>query len=433
MLIRFAVSNFRSIRSEAEVSLTASATKELPDALVDLAPVVARGVRVLAVYGANASGKTNLIRAMMFMSNAVANSHRIWSPSAAVPVEPFILDSESRGRASRFEVDLLLAGVRYTYGFELDSVQVVSEWLFAYPNGKRQRWFERSSDKGANFWFGPNFSGENKVIQSLTRPNSLFLSAAAQNGHAQLLPLYEWFTTRWLFVNPSAREALVNTTAAMCSDPARRRAVISMLAAADLGIVDVEVTEEELDERTKQALSSLIIAVQGPGTPVQEPPKSPSFGRVPRVSLKHETIADGPLVSMRFEDESEGTRALFSLAGPVIRALDSGGTLCVDELDASLHPLMALSLVKVFNSSATNPKNAQLIFNTHDTHLLDPTLLRRDQIWFAEKDREGATHIYPLSDFQPRRGENLERGYLQGRYGAVPFVRAADFIETLDG
>ena len=411
MIIRFAVENFRSIRERQELSWVASALKDLEQMTTDVPSVGVSLLHVLAIYGANASGKTSVLRALSFMTHAVVNSQGSWRPTGPIPIQPFLLDEESNGRTSYFDIDLIIDGVRINYGFELDSSQVHREWLYAYPRGKKQIWFERQSGSEKEFHFGKHLQGENRSIQSLTRANSLFLSAAAQNGHQQLLPLFQWFATKLDVVNFSRRGGVSMKAAELCKEPSGRAALLKLLAAADLGIVDVDITERKLDEKTEGALRAFINSLSE---------KEAEFdAKLPEIRLKHQA-ADGKSVALRFDDESEGTKALLSLAFPVLHAIKEGGLLCVDELDASLHPLLALEIIKAFLDPALNVRGAQLIFNTHDVNLLDSEILRRDQIWFTEKDGEGSTHIYPLSDFRTRRHENLKRGYLQGRYGAVP-------------
>ncbi len=204
-------------------------------------------------------------------------------------------------------------------------------------------------------------------------------------------------------------------SAELCQTNEGRAAVLRFLTAADLGIVGIEVAEEEVGEEILQALEAIrpIFGKRGGEAPLF--PKT-----VQNVAFQHKG-AKGD-VSIPLNYESDGTQALFRLLGPAISVLSTGGVLCVDELDASLHPILAKALVAAFNQPESNPKAAQLIFNTHDTNLLDSNVLRRDQIWFTEKDSDGATHLYPLSEFKPRKGENFERGYLQGRYGGIPFI-----------
>jgi hypothetical protein len=351
---------------------------------------------------------------LAFMAGAVIKSQREWSPSGPMPREPFLLDSSSIEQPSTFEADILIDGTRYRYSFSLSATRVLSESLLAYPNGKKQTWFERDSSREVEFRFGKNLSGENKTIQNLTRPNSLFLSAAAQNAHQQLLPIYEWFDKKLDVVNPARLSTLRLSAVRMCDSPEGRSTLLELLSAADLGIVDLDVAEKQVDEKFSSAFRVFMKTVTD-----TEPPAD-ALPPMPEIHLRHKAANVTHPVALDFDQESDGTKALFSLAAPIFHTLASGGVLCVDELDTSLHPLLALQVVKTFSQLRTNPRNAQLIFNTHDTNLLDSDVLRRDQIWFAEKDTGGATHVYPLSDFKPRRQENLEKGYLQGRYGAVP-------------
>lgn len=413
MLLRFAIQNFRSIRDRQEISLVASSLKDVEQPKIAIESLGLDVLRVMAIYGANASGKTSVLRALAYMANAVLQSQRSWPPSGPIPTEPFQLDAESNARPSTFEIDIVIDGTRYNYGFELDSKRVFAEWLLAYPRGKKQTWFRRSTTDGdAQFRFGKNLLGENRAIQNLTRPNSLFLSAAAQNGHQQLLPIFKWFSDRLDVVNPARRQMLQFSAARLCETDEGRRALLRFLSAADLGIVDVDVKERDVGEKFQNAFRIFLKSITETELP-EEPAK------FPEIHLRHQAGGRAP-VALDFDDESDGTKALFALAAPVFHALSTGGVLCVDELDSSLHPILALHVVRAFVDPDTNTTGAQLIFNTHDTNLLDVDLLRRDQIWFTEKDQGGATHVYPLSDFRPRRQENLKRGYLQGRYGGVP-------------
>jgi uncharacterized protein len=443
VLIRFRVRNFRSLKEEQELSLVASTSlKDTAKAVTHIEGLNLGLLRVAAIYGANASGKTNVIKALQYMAGAVQNSQRIWSPEGAIPREPFLLDPQSKGDPSAFEVDLLLQGVRFNYGFTLNDSEVLREWLNAYLTGKkpikRQVWFER---EGKTFTFGKKLAGDNRAIARLTRPNSLFLSAAAQNGHEALLPLYKWFAERFEHV-PRERALFARETAQMCKEEGIKSRVLQSLQAADIGVVGLEVREEDffplfpdrvsetdrLSERDRAALAGMEKALRELRDRVKEVSgRSDPLEKRQVLSLihkgpKHSQVPLGP------ESESDGTIALFGLLGPIVRAIEFGGTLCVDELDASLHPLLALEVVRLFNDPKLNPQGAQIIFTTHDTNILDQASLRRDQIWFTEKDAEGGTHLYPLTDFKPRKNENLERGYLQGRYGAVPFVGSTDFF-----
>lgn len=427
MLLRFRVKNYRSFRDEQELSLVASKLQDGESTYrVEAVP---DGVLCAAgTYGANASGKSNVIKAFAYMKRAVENSQRNWNPEEAINVDPFRLDSDARGEPSTFEVDLLLNGVRFEYGFTLDSSRVVSEWLYAYPSARRQLWFLRTGDaEGQEVKIGKHLQGENRAIQNLMRRNSLFLSAAAQNNHDQLTPIYRWFSnsTRVLGLDETMGFYLNSSTAEICRQDLYRDWMTQFLAAADLGIVGFDVAER-IDDPKLANLRTKFFDLLAEDMPNFSPPAAKDFP--PTIRLRHRAKELSEGVPFESEDESAGTLAWLNLSGPISHALTTGATVFADELDASLHPLLAVELVKVFNDFDINVNHAQLIFNTHDTNLLESANLRRDQIWFVEKDIEGASHLYPLTDFTPRKSENLERGYLQGRYGAIPFLSLSDSL-----
>ena len=404
--------------------MASTSLKDTPEAVTRVGGLNLGLLRVASIYGANASGKTNVIKALAFMGNAVRESQRSWAPEGPIPREPFLLDPQSKSDPSTFTVDLLLDGTRFHYGFTLNDREIAKEWLEAYPTGRRQMWFTREAK---TFIFGKKLIGDNRAIERLTRQNSLFLSAAAQNGHEALLPLYKWFAERFEYV-PRERTRFAGETAQMCKQEGIKSRVLQSLRAADLGVVGLEVREEDLFPAVHQATE------EGDRAMLEEIEKGLrdladhwNVGKTQVLSLIHQG-AQHARVPLGQESESDGTVALSGLLGPVVRLIGVGGTLCVDELDASLHPLLALEVVRLFNDPKLNPRGAQIIFTTHDTNILDRASLRRDQIWFTEKDDEGGTHLYPLTDFKPRKNENLERGYLQGRYGAVPFIGSTDFF-----
>jgi predicted ATPase len=296
----------------------------------------------------------------------------------------------------------------------------LEEWLHAWPHGKKQVWFER--DNGT-YKFGENLKGENKLIEDVTRPNALFLSAAAQLNHPQLQPIYSWFRAIRV-INLLGRRFV----------PLRGRTEYELTRLLDDDASDAhqqavsprEKSPELLLERFRNLLKMADIGIEGLRLGKSE------ADDVPRRSiyLKHKSEFDTAWLPLR--EESQGTRSLFDIALPMLRVIPKGGILLVDELERSLHPALARQIIRQFNDPAANPKNAQIIFTTHDTNLLGTALgepaLRRDQVWLTEKDAAGATVLYPLTDYKPRKAENLERGYLQGRYGAIPFL--GDFLVT---
>jgi len=424
MLIEFRVENHRSLRDEQVLTMEAGRVGDEADLRPRHVPGHAEGLLPVAVlYGANASGKSNVLSALAFMRDAVVDSHRQWSPDGGVPRDPFAWGPK-RTEPSLFEASLLLDEVRYQYGFVASDECFLEEWLHAWPNGKKQVWFERD---GATFKFGDNLKGENKLIQEVTRPNALFLSAAVQHKHEQLQPAFSWFASLRTS-NVPVGEYLKRRVRADYS--ARTLTYLTRVCdefsfESDLPVlISNESSTEPLVARFRALLRHADLGIEDLRTEKAGPGDADSRPGRPRCRLKHHSQSSDAWLPL--DEESQGTQALFRLALPTLQAIQDGGAIIVDELDASLHPALAQEIVRQFNDPATNPHNAQLIFTTHDTNLLGTNLgepaLRRDQVWLTEKDNDGGTVLYPLTDYKPRKAENLQRGYLQGRYGAIPFL-----------
>ncbi len=425
MLLRFRFKNHRSFRDEQELSMVANKYSD-PDGVVRHFKKFGEGILpVAAVYGANASGKSNLLKALDYFQDAVIESHRRWKPDGGVPRDPF-LGGHGRDTISEYEIDFLLGETRYQFGFSVDAKVIREEWLYAYPSPRRQVWYRRKA--GSKIEFGTMMPGAKRSIETLTRPNSLFLSAAVQNANESLEPIYKWLTSSLSFapISPVPRSVLHSSLSRHIQQHKDLEvALLPLVRGADLGIEQIRVVEEKMPPEAAEIIGSIMNAIRR-ASPEQDVPDIPSSQAELRFVHRggHE---------FRSEQESNGTLSYFALLSQVLSALGTGGTLCVDELDSSLHPLLALRIVRLFQSKVSNPKGAQLIFNTHDTNILSHAGLRRDQIWFCEKAKDGATTIYPLSDFKPRKEENLEAGYLQGRYGAIPFLNEEAFEEALSG
>jgi hypothetical protein len=420
VLLRFRFSNFRSFRAEQELSLIAGPFTDLPDVVRHPAGLKEGVLPGAAIYGANASGKTNVIQAMGFMASAVSFSHRDWTPDGPVPRQPFIANEESKREPSEVEADFLLAGVRHRYGFRVDSQAVLEEWLYVYPKGKKQTWFHRKW--GNPIVFSNKMPGENRVIENLTRQNSLFLSAAAQNAHEALMPVFIWLSGLLFVIGD--RSKYRRHTARLCSQLDYRNEIARLVSVADLGIAEMSVEDTKFPDKAKEIVEAAATLL-----PPQDKAAWPETLQVIRLLHRLGDTA----VPFKMDQESDGTLAYLALLGPAVDAIKKGTPLLIDELDASLHPLLAIQLLRLFNTPSSNPKGAQLIFNTHDTNLLSGGVLRRDQIWFTEKGNDATSHLYPLSDFKPRREENLQNGYLQGRYGAIPFINPDAFLLRFEG
>ena len=416
MLMRFGVANYRSIREYQEISLVASALKD-----AGAAPIVIDGVRepilpFLTIYGANASGKTNLLRAFAFFRDSILKSHRINTPTGNISRRVFALDSHSKARPCRFDCDFVVEDVRYHYGFSATDEEFEEEWLYAFPKGNRQKLFSR--ERNNKISFGKNLKGKNSTIASLMRPNSLFLSAAAQNGHDQLLVLYSYFESNWHGVVGAGVD--VRKLSALVSTRGVDDRLMSFLKHADIGIKSARIEEETAPaefERIVERFQNVISEEFSSSEKIQFEFQT----KRPKVAFGHQTEGDEEFF-LGLASESRGTLRLLDLIFPILNVIDNGGVLFVDEIDSSLHSLLAIRLLEAFGKSDSNRRRAQLIFTTHDTNLLCSDVVRRDQVWFCEKDEYGATSIYPLTDIKTRNTDNLEKGYLQGRFGAVPFL-----------
>lgn len=422
MLIEFNVTNYLSIRETQSLTMSAAVLSELGKNRFDTKlKGLPNLLRSAAIYGPNASGKSNLVMAMEFMKEFVESSSKEMQEGESINVIPFLFERESRSSASEFEAVFIKENVRYQYGFSVTLERVVHEWLFAYPEGRAQRWFERQYDEDTQhevWYFGPKFKGNRKVLRNATRTNALFLSTAIQLNNEYLKPVFKWFNDLRVV---SAERIHPEFTIRLLEDNNEKRNVIDFMNAADLSISDILVDKKELsiDELPEEILSEMDISTEE----IQRLPKKKSVkaGRID-LSFLHLADAGDELIPIDFKSESAGTKKLFELAGPWLNVLEDGIILVIDEFDRSLHPLISRFLVELINDPTKSKNNAQLIFTTHDTTILDKELLRRDQIWFMEKDEYNSTQLYPLTDFKPRKGEALQKGYLQGRYGALPFV-----------
>lgn len=411
MLLEFRVKNFRSIRDEQILSLAASkdenlqATHTIPTGIKTTPRVVA----VATLYGGNASGKSNIIRAMQFMRSVVLESASSMQPGQLFSLQPFLLE-ESPDDVAAFEVTVVLDGCRYQYGFGLTCRRVVHEFLYVYKAFKPQRWFERRYDASSGldaYEFGAGLKGPKNVWESTTRENSLFLSMAAQLNSDALRPLFDWFANSLVVINEQAQVSPAFSLRMLQQDDGRRD-ICGFLAQADKSIEDVAVTTRKLPRHSIHYDPEQCKAEIKP----QE---------VEEFQLKFAHKSGSKKVIFDLKDESKGTRNMLFLAGPLLHILRNGLILFVDELDAGLHTFIVRRLVKLFYSEEYNSKGAQLIFTAHDTSLLDAEgLYRRDQIWFVDKDASQASILTSLISCSPRKNEAIRRGYLACRYGGVP-------------
>ncbi len=415
MLLEFTVKNFRSIQDAQTFSMVANKDSSLqePNCFDSGLPSIPKLIRSAVIYGPNASGKSNLILAMGMMKDVVINSAvRIREGDKFVNVTPFLFDKTSREEPTEFEITYLEDGVRYQYGFALNATRIVKEWLLAYKASKPQRWFERNyNNETQNYeWYFGSYlleSQKHKLWEESTRDNGLFLSTAVNLNSDQLRPIYNWFYYKLIIILGGTPLGL---NPEYLKNHENKLNVIKFLQAADLNITDIE--------HKRQKVKRFGFRHDFSGSTTIEPPQDDEISII-NFCHKDNNNED---IQLPFEHESHGTQKLSSYAETILTALSNGCVFVVDELEAGLHPKMVKFIIGLFQDRELNAKNAQLIFSTHQTSLLDTDLLRRDQIWFMEKNNKDASVLYPLTDYSPRASENIEKGYLQGRYGAIPFL-----------
>jgi uncharacterized protein len=421
MLLQFTVGNYKSFKEKATLSLEATADDWLEEQNV-AAMGERRLVKSAAIYGPNAGGKSNFLAAMAQFRQWIKSSSKDMQAGEKIPVVPFRLHFDTESAPSFFELALLNNGTRYRYGFEATAERVISEWLFSQRDSIREtRLFTREVGR---IEASDSFR-EGRGLEERTRPNALFLSVVAQFNGEIAGGLLHWMD-RFRNVHGLEDSNYMRFTADRLKDREYARLIHELAKKADMGIERLK----SLDIAPSDAVKSL-------------PPEVPDqlqrgilAGELSAFTIKTYHMKygakNGAGVPVEFDlrtDESAGTQKFIALTGPFLHTLKNGTILFIDELEARLHPLLTKALVGLFNSSA-NTKNAQLIFATHDEGLLEPKHIRRDQVWFVEKDDFGASRFYSLSEFKGVRKETkFAKEYLLGQFGGVPHL--GDFDETL--
>jgi hypothetical protein len=425
LLLGFRVENYRSIRDSQQVTLTRTRRNQRDGFnRPDVAPA-------LALFGANASGKSNFLKAMRLMHQMVESSARF--SDRRLPFEPFLLD-DSPLPATTFEIDFEVDGIRYSYEFAYDAEAIRTERLLSWPHGRQRMLFERETDSSDGWYFGDSLSGANQALAKATRPNVLLFSMAELLNHDTLAPLHEAFVELLRFVGMDATplsRLLDETLEAIQNDPHLLNRVAGLVKRADLGVLGIEIEEDEEAQRMKESARKLFESLSKEPDGFNVVFDGGERTLVPR--LRH--VGRGGEVALPFSSESLGTRNFIAILGPILQRLASGGVLVVDELDTSLHARLVNELVRLFQDPSVNRRQAQLILSTHDVTIMmnsgDYNVLDRDQVWFARKVRGGTTEIYALASFPVRSTEAFSRAYLMDRYGAVPRIERDSFAAFL--
>ncbi len=425
MLIDFSVENFLSIKEEVCFSLLASSDKSLDNNLITGEKALKKNslLRSAVLYGANASGKSNILKALDNLKYLVVTSSQN-IPGQKIRFLPFKLDEKCLSKPSKFNINFVQGGIRYNYKVSFTSEKVIDESLYYYPKGTEAIIFERNDTINYKFTIDKS---KQKGMAERTLENVFYLSNSAQQNYDKTLKPFEWFSNVLNVIGPTERLDKYATVKLMDKDEKWKNVVLGALVVADLGISDLHASIKEV---TLEDLSKLSPADQN----LDNLSFSPKKYHASQIDLKffhngfdekHNKID----VQFDIDEESDGTQRLFSLIGPWMNSLKNGSILVIDELDSKLHPFLCEYLIGMFNNPEINTSNSQLVFTTHNSTFLDQDIFRRDQIWFTEKDAEfGNTNLFSLLEFKQRRDANIEKGYLAGRYGAVPFIKNIESV-----
>ncbi|WFS63965.1 ATP-binding protein [Pseudodesulfovibrio thermohalotolerans] len=444
MIIEFVVDNFRSIKNEQVLSLIAEGEKDNhpENYLTTDQPSDIAILKTAAIYGANASGKTTLLEALLLFRELVLSSMEYKIDEIISYYEPHRLDEQYENKPTKFEIEFLAPDLyeketnqRYNYSISYNKKFILSEELLIFKSTKPSTLFKRESDSPVKW--GEYLKGKKQTIESILLDNQLFLSVAGNTKDHPLNVIYRFFRD----CISSFRS--VGIIGGMELDSYTRRQLTGehsdtfaqkltqLLKAADTGIQGIRVKEVKMD-------SVEGLKIEGAPAIPDEFLELIKKDLASRPFAVHDKYNGEELIGVQEFDimkESQGTIQLFDLAGPVIETLQAGSTLIIDEISTSLHPDITKFIISLFHSKKTNPFNAQLIFSTHDIITLTSDIFRRDQIWFTQKDNYGATSLFSLLEFGKnivRKGTNFGSWYLKGKFGALPFINRNLFIPFED-
>ena len=425
MLIEFKFGNFRSFRDEAVLSMEAMGLGRLKNCLISYNSM--KLIPSVAIYGKNGGGKSNVIRAFWLAVQFIKNAQRTQHENAKIPVKPFLLNDYSKDEPTFFEFTYVLDNVKYIYGFSATKEKIFSEYLYHSPKGQKATVFTRTEQK---FTFTEE-KAKRKLISEAVAPNQLFFSVACTMNDADCMRAMKWFRDYVFFSRDYADipEQLLEYS----NDKNMLAAISGYAKAADLGIGKMEFefkdevvkdfeSEKNIPEEIRFALTAFMQNLKE-NSNISEIGLQKSEVRA--TSYHNGINKNGIKTSFTLElsDESDGTRKLMSIAPAIESVLNNGGIVLVDELEKELHPMLVNYIVAKFQSKTSNPNGAQLIFTTHNTELLNMELMRKDQLYFADKNRkDGASELYSIGDFSTKTADNIRKGYLAGKYGATPDI-----------
>lgn len=440
MLIEYKVSNFRSIYKEQSFNMIAvnSYKEKIDTNIIQYTPQM-NLLKSTAIYGPNASGKSNLLESLDILKQLVLYSSTKFNVSSELPITPFAFGESSKNEPTSFEITFVENYIKYIFGLVLNKERILEEYLIAYPNLQPQTWYIRMYDeksKEYKYQFGNFLKGQKKTWERATKKNALFLSTAINlqdDENNQLLPIHNWFLSKLTSVSISGWSDRLSKE--YCNNDDTKNQIVKFLQLAGIDIKDIVVETEKReglfdelkneDEELKNSLKQMETLLNK----LISEEKREELKKNTKIKFIH---SNGIILSLN--EQSDGTKKLFSFSSHWLKSLNDGRVLFIDELNDNLHPALVRLLVDMFNDKDLNQNNAQLIFTTHETSILNQNVLRRDQVWFADRDEILSTKIYPLSDFKPRKDyENIENSYLVGRYGALPYFNKIAYKMQLLG
>ena len=436
MLIRFITSNFLSFRDEIEFSMVpGKAHKHNHHVIKNGSRTGIDGLKSAVIYGANAAGKSNLVAAMEFAKDLIVDGTK---PLRAIQRKPFRLSKEHSELPTKFEFEMIVGKKAYNYGFEYNSQHVISEWLYQISKSANKMLFERSTDENNVVTVQPglpNLRGQAAsqfgFVAKGTRENQLFLTESVDRNLPYFKDIYSWFDEQLVFIFPHSRFSIESQ---LDKDLSFGEALAQFLREFDTGIFSINLQQiDESDVKVPKEIFDRIGENLKPGKGVvismngRYLVKKDDNGQLEysKLVFRHQMNRSDELTTFEVADESDGTQRLIDLLPVMIDQRDSGRVFFIDEIDRSLHPLASYRLLEMFLNQNSTSESSQLIVTTHESSLLDLDLLRRDEIWFVEKNRESSSHVYSLEEFAPRYDRDIRKGYLMGRFGAIPIVNSS--------
>ena len=424
MLLQFSVNNYKSIKDTITFSMATTSKDEGNSFNIGKYELLKSAI----IYGANASGKSNFLKAMAFMGKIVLNKNKVIQSTDTLEHFPFKLNTDTQNSSSTFEIVCFINNIKYRYGFEIDDTTVYAEWLYADEKGKESKLFYRDAEEDdyinpAKFKEGYK-SFDKKELKINVPKNQLFIWKCDQNDGEVSKSILGWFN-KFNLIDGMEHDGYIGFAMDQMENEDFKNEIVNLVKTADIGIEDIILEREKVPSEFFEEMS----------IPSDLKEKILEGGGLQRVLLNtyHKQYDEndnevGKIIFELDEEESKGTRKFFKMSAPILNTLREGKILIIDELDASLHPMLTRHLIKLFHNEKINTKNAQLIFATHDTNMLTPTMFRRDQIWLTEKDKFGATDIYSLAQLKDViKNENFEKQYIQGKYGAIPYLGKFEF------